>query len=338
MQELWTNKSFLGWLQSAWLLQWGNLLQSLGWEKCVPLALFSVDLSQHHHHPYSEIRLGSKARRLGDADKLTSLSSCYHCAPFIGFSADFNVSVPLPKFEHVLDKTSSVWTLGGSDCLLIPSFQLGPGPRTAASTATWARSCGPCSPRSTTSTPSMKTVSIRSPPWGVSARARGTLCRQHTRARTARAQVCTQGPRGCPQGDGEAAVQRGWPVPEGGLPTPGGPLHRGGGLSTVGWPACGGMACPRAEPFHTRGTSPPRGGLSTGGWPACGGMAYPRGGPFHTRGASPRRSGLSTVVWPSHRGVGLLGSLNNTPLWKGMCVCVDVLSPQKHCEMTWFSH
>uniref|UniRef100_A0A8D1CDZ3 Catenin delta 2 n=1 Tax=Sus scrofa TaxID=9823 RepID=A0A8D1CDZ3_PIG len=42
--------------------------------------------------------------------------------------------------------------------------QLGPGPHIAASTATWARSCGPCSPQSTISTPSMKTVSIRSPP------------------------------------------------------------------------------------------------------------------------------------------------------------------------------
>lgn len=29
-------------------------------------------------------------------------------------------------------------------------FQPGPGPRIAASTAIWARSCGPCSPQSTT--------------------------------------------------------------------------------------------------------------------------------------------------------------------------------------------
>lgn len=194
-------------------------------------------------------------------------------ATISGCSFDFlQISIFLPSvprhthththtaIKYVFDKTGSVWIIGWvlvSSCSL---FQLGPGPHIAASTATWARSCGPCSPQSTISTPSMKTVSIRSPPWGVSARARGTLCRQHTRARTAQAQVCTQNPRW--------PVHRGMVCPwwvaclqRGGLSTKS-DLFTEGGLSTVGrWPVQSGWlytvrglpewACPQWVAFYS---------------------------------------------------------------------------------------
>ena len=71
--------------------------------------------SQHHRHPYRVIRFESKAKQLGDTDKLISLTYFYHFILFIWFSADFNIFCQ--KTKYISDETNSVCTLFGSSHL-----------------------------------------------------------------------------------------------------------------------------------------------------------------------------------------------------------------------------
>lgn len=78
MRGLGDNKRFLGLtcLSDSFSEEAGHVCSAERTD--VLLALCGVNLSQNHDHPYREIRFGSRARQLGDADKPISSTYCCH--------------------------------------------------------------------------------------------------------------------------------------------------------------------------------------------------------------------------------------------------------------------